>query len=87
MKMLPAGTFAPVFTHGSFRNFDEVLHFGKDKDIITVEIEHVNVDALDELERMGKKVYPQPAVLRMYRTKVCRRSFTGSIRYPLPSSG
>jgi 5-(carboxyamino)imidazole ribonucleotide synthase len=42
------------FTLGSFNNYDDVLAFGQDKDVISIEIEHVNVDALFELEKQGK---------------------------------
>ncbi len=71
----PCRDICTGFTLGSFKNFDEVMNFGKDKDIITVEIEHVNVDALEELERLGKKVYPQPGVLRMVQDKGLQKEF------------
>ena len=71
----PCRDICTGFTHGSFRNFDEVMRFGQDMDVITVEIEHVSVDALDELERMGKNVYPQPKILRMVQDKGLQKEF------------
>jgi 5-(carboxyamino)imidazole ribonucleotide synthase len=70
------------FTHGNFRSFDEVMRFGSSMDVITVEIEHVNVDALDELQRQGKKVYPQPAVLRVVQDKGLQKEFYRINRIP-----
>ena len=63
------------FSVGNFKNFDDVMNFGAGMDIITVEIEHVSVDALDELERMGKLVFPQPKVLRMIQDKGLQKEF------------
>ena len=42
------------FTRGDFNDYDTVLEFGKDKDVVTIEIEHVNADALEELENQNK---------------------------------
>ncbi len=63
------------FVNGSFKDHDTVLAFGKQADVITVEIEHVNVDALEELEKMGKAVYPQPSVLRIVQDKGVQKQF------------
>ena len=49
----PAGPFATGFTEGSFKNYDDVYNFGKQVDILTIEIEHVNTDALLQLEKEG----------------------------------
>ncbi len=56
----PCKAIANEFTKGSLTDYDTVYKFGKDKDIITVEIENVNVEALKDLQKLGKKVYPQP---------------------------
>ena len=66
----PCGKLAYEFTEGDINNFEDVIAFGKDKDVLTVEIEHVNVDALEELEKSGVKVFPQPRVLRLIQDKV-----------------
>jgi len=71
----PCGKIAHSFTEGDIQNFDEVIDFGKDKDVITVEIEHVNVDALEHLEKSGVKVFPQPNVLRLIQDKGDQKEF------------
>jgi 5-(carboxyamino)imidazole ribonucleotide synthase len=52
-----------------------VYAFGKDKDLITVEIENVSIEALEALENEGVKVYPQPRVLRIIRDKGLQKQF------------
>lgn len=71
----PCGKIAHSFTCGDIQNFDDVIAFGKDKDVITVEIEHVNVDALEQLESEGVKVFPQPRVLRLIQDKGEQKKF------------
>lgn len=67
----PAGQVCDCdhFTIGDFNNYDDVLAFGKDKDIVTIEIENVNTDALHTLEQQGVTVYPQPQVLKIIKDK------------------
>lgn len=62
-------------TVGSFADYDTVLKFGQSVDIITVEIEHVNVDALEELEKQGKVVRPSSHVLRTIQDKLKQKQF------------
>ena len=47
------------FVKGNLMNYENVIDFGKDVDILTIEIENVNTEALDALEKKGIKVYPQ----------------------------
>lgn len=71
----PCKHIAQSFTHGSITDFEAVLAFGSDMDVITVEIENVSVEALEELEKRGKKVFPQPSVLRIIRDKGIQKQF------------
>lgn len=71
----PCSTIATTFRHGNLNDYDTVVDFGMDKDIITVEIENVNVDALEYLESLGKEVYPQPRVLRIIKDKGLQKQF------------
>lgn len=71
----PASKMASEFVNEDILDYDAVLRFGQDKDVITVEIENVNIDALEELERQGKKVYPQPHVLRIIQDKGTQKQF------------
>lgn len=71
----PAGSIANSFTKGDITDFEEVLAFGESMDVLTVEIENVNVDALYELEKRGIKVYPQPRVLEIIKDKGTQKEF------------
>jgi 5-(carboxyamino)imidazole ribonucleotide synthase len=71
----PCSRISHHFTCGSITDYDAVLNFGKDKNLITVEIENVNLEALEELERNGIEVFPQPRVLRIIRDKGIQKKF------------
>ncbi len=71
----PAGPVAHEFTAGDFKNYDDVLAFGQDKAVITIEIEHVDTNALRELERMGKAVHPRPDALDIIKDKGLQKQF------------
>ena len=71
----PCKAISHSFTHGSLQDFDTVYAFGKKADVLTIEIEHVNVDALEKLEAEGIPVYPQPAVLRIIQDKGLQKEF------------
>jgi 5-(carboxyamino)imidazole ribonucleotide synthase len=51
------------------------MQFGSDKDILTVEIENVNIEALKQLQSQGKKVYPQPEILEIIKDKGLQKQF------------
>ncbi|GMN10965.1 5-(carboxyamino)imidazole ribonucleotide synthase [Croceitalea sp. MTPC9] len=80
-KVLDASKDAPCkiacdeFILGSLLDFDTVYNFGKDVDMLTIEIENVNVDALEKLEDEGVKVYPQPKALRIIQNKATQKLF------------
>lgn len=71
----PCAAIAHEFNLGDIKDFDTVYAFGKDKDVITIEIEHVNVDALDKLAAEGKKVFPQPHIIRLIQDKGLQKEF------------
>lgn len=71
----PAGQVCTAFTPGDFNNYDDVLAFGADKDVLTIEIEHVNTEALRELERRGKTVHPAPRALDIIKDKGLQKEF------------
>jgi len=71
----PCAHVAHHFTVGSITDYDTVYNFGKDKDLLTVEIENVNIDALEQLEKEGKKVFPQPHILRLIKDKGLQKQF------------
>ena len=80
----PCKAIAHEFIKGSITDYETVLNFGKDKDIITIEIENVNIEALKELEKQGKKVFPQPSVIEIIKDKGLQKMFYQ--RNDIPSS-
>jgi len=74
-KNSPCALIAHSFTMGSLTDFETVLNFGKDKQLISVEIENVNIEALKELERSGVKVFPQPHILELIQDKGLQKKF------------
>lgn len=71
----PCKHIANYFENGSITDYDTVYNFGKKADIITIEIEKVNVEALEQLEREGKQVYPQSRVIRLIQDKGIQKQF------------
>lgn len=71
----PCKNIANKFECGSITDFDTVYNFGKKADIITIEIEKVNIDALEQLEKEGKLVYPQSRVIRLIQDKGVQKQF------------
>ena len=65
----PAQFGAQSFTQGSFLDFDTVVAFGRQASAVTIELEAVNVDALEQLEKEGIPVYPESRVLRLLQNK------------------
>ena len=78
----PCKSIATSFTHGSLTDYETLLNFGLDKDIITVEIENVNIDALKELEKRGKKIFPQPHILEIIQDKGLQKQFYSENNIP-----
>ncbi|ETZ22921.1 5-(carboxyamino)imidazole ribonucleotide synthase [Pedobacter sp. V48] len=71
----PCKHIANYFECGSITDFDTVYNFGKKADIITIEIEKVNIEALEQLEKEGKHVYPQSRVIRLIQDKGVQKQF------------
>ncbi len=71
----PCKDLAQEFTIGLLNDFDTVYEFGSKCDVITVEIESVNTEALEKLVNEGKQVYPQPHILRLIQDKRAQKEF------------
>jgi 5-(carboxyamino)imidazole ribonucleotide synthase len=71
----PCKDIAQRFQVGSLKDFDTVYAFGQSCDVVTVEIEAVNTDALQKLEAEGKKVFPQPNILKLIQDKREQKQF------------
>ena len=72
------------FTQGNFNDYETVLNFGKDKDVVTIEIEHVNADALQELENQGIKVVPNAKIIKTIQQKILQKQFYQANDIPSP---
>lgn len=71
----PCKDLCSKFVKGSLTDYQTVYNFGKDVDLITIEIEKVNVDALEQLENEGVMVYPQSRVIRLIQDKGVQKQF------------
>jgi len=78
----PCHLMAKQFVQGSLQDFNTVYSFGQSYDVISIEIEHVNVDALERLENEGKLVYPQPHILKMIQDKRLQKQFFKEHGFP-----
>lgn len=72
------------FTQGNFNDYETVLNFGKDKDVVTIEIEHVNADALAELEKQGIRVVPNASIIKTIQQKILQKEFYKAHDIPSP---
>lgn len=70
-----AQNYCTKFVEGSFKNYDAVLAFGRNVDVVTVEIEHVNIEALEVLETEGKLVHPSTKALKIIIDKGIQKEF------------
>lgn len=80
----PAAHLCHHFTKGDIKDFDAVYNFGKALDAITIEIENVNVEALEKLESEGVKVYPKPSVLKTIKNKILQKAYYKELQIPSP---
>jgi len=71
----PCRKLCDEFVVGSLGDYETVYKFGKKVDLLTIEIEKVNVEALDQLEKEGVLVYPQPRIIRLIQDKGLQKQF------------
>lgn len=71
----PCKNICSQFYLGDINDYETVLNFGKKCDIITFEIEHINLDSLIELEKLGKNVYPKSNTLKIIKDKNQQKIF------------
>ncbi len=74
-KDAPCRKLCDEFVTGSLSDYETVYSFGKKVDLLTIEIEKVNVDALEQLEREGVTIYPQPRIIRLIQDKGLQKQF------------
>jgi 5-(carboxyamino)imidazole ribonucleotide synthase len=71
----PCKSIATNFVKGDISNFQAVYDFGENLDVLTIEIENVNIEALKKLESEGKKVFPQPHIVENIKNKCTQKQF------------
>jgi 5-(carboxyamino)imidazole ribonucleotide synthase len=78
----PCRSLASEFTQGELTDFDTVYNFGKSMDVLTIEIENVNTEALKKLEEEGVRVFPQPDIIRLIQDKRTQKMFYQQYNIP-----
>ena len=71
----PCAEICNHFEVGDLLDFDTVYNFGKTVNLLTIEIENINLDALDKLEDEGLTIYPKPKDLRIIQSKARQKNF------------
>ena len=74
-KNAPCAAICNEFHHGNLMDFQTVYDFGKKVDVLTIEIEHVNIEALKKLQDEGLKIFPQPEILETIQHKGRQKDF------------
>jgi 5-(carboxyamino)imidazole ribonucleotide synthase len=81
--LAPCSQLAP-FTQGKLTDYQTVMNFGLACDLITIEIENVNTQALADLAKVGKKVFPQPHIIELIQDKRRQKEFF--VNYQIPTA-
>lgn len=71
----PAAHLCTHFTAGDITDFDDVYNFGKSLDMLTIEIESVNVEALQKLQDEGVRVFPTPSTISTIKNKINQKNY------------
>lgn len=71
----PIQGFVRDFKQGDIRDYEQVMAFGKTCDLLTIEIENVNTEALRDLEKLGIDVFPQPHIIELIKDKAKQKQF------------
>ncbi len=80
--LCPAAHLCNHFTAGDITNYENVYAFGKNLDVLTIEIESVNVEALRKLEEEGVKVFPSVSVIATINNKILQKQFYAENQIP-----
>ncbi len=78
----PCSTLATQFFLGDAANFQHVYEFGKQVDILTIEFEHINIEALEKLKQEGLPIYPDPSILKIIQDKGYQKLFFQENKIP-----
>lgn len=78
----PASSSCTFFFKGDQLSYDDVYRFGQLVDVLTLELENVNIDALKKLRQEGKRIYPDPDKLEIIQDKGLQKQFYEKIKVP-----
>ena len=81
----PASSSCTFLFRGDQLNYDDVYRFGQLVDVLTLELENVNIDALKKLKQEGKKIIPDPDILEIIQDKGLQKQFYEKIKVPSSS--
>ncbi len=84
-KNCPACSCAVLSVKGDYTSFKDIYQFGKNVDVLTYELENINVDALLKLEREGVEVHPEPKILKLFQNKYTQKQFYREKGLPVSS--
>jgi 5-(carboxyamino)imidazole ribonucleotide synthase len=82
---VPAAHLCHHFVAGDIRDFDTVYRFGRQLDAVTIEIENVNVEALERLEADGVRIFPNTSALKTIKNKILQKEFYARFGIPTAS--
>ncbi|MFT6869927.1 MAG: 5-(carboxyamino)imidazole ribonucleotide synthase [Paraglaciecola sp.] len=81
-KNAPCAEICNTFVVGDLLDYETIYNFGKTVNLLTIEIENVNLDALDKLEDEGLSIYPKPRNLRIIQSKARQKNFYVDTQIP-----
>jgi|694.fasta_scaffold05141_3 5-(carboxyamino)imidazole ribonucleotide synthase len=81
-KHCSCSIFKDSLTVGSYKDFNNVMDFGNKMDVISIEIEHVNIEALEVLEKMGKQIIPNVNTLKIIQNKALQKNMYAKNEIP-----
>ncbi len=81
----PAKAVCQNFVLGNYANYEDVYRFGKTVDLLTLELEHVNIDALLKLKQEGLTIFPDPEILKTIQDKGLQKAFFKAKNLPSSS--
>jgi 5-(carboxyamino)imidazole ribonucleotide synthase len=81
-KNAPCAEICNTFVVGDLLDYETIYNFGKTVNLLTIEIENVNLDALDKLEDEGLSIYPKPKNLRIIQSKARQKNFYVDTQIP-----
>ena len=80
----PAAHLCHHFIKSEIKDFDTVYNFGKGLDVMTIEIEAVNIEALERLQSEGVRIIPKPSAVKTIKNKIRQKEFYKASGIPSP---